>query len=142
MERWKRIGIFIGVVLLIVGILSFLMSRGLLGDLSWEKIGMWFAGIFPPLQLLFNSSKEDTEGTAENILKRHEDIEIEEEKHRQKMDEIIKEKEKKIENLDKEVKAVESRVELLNEKKKNIDKEVSQMSDSEKKKEAQDLWGK
>lgn len=141
MNKWAKIILVLAIILVIIGGIVYLQSQGYLENFSWETLSMWIAGLAAPIKLLFNAFSDDDE-EAKDIKSRHEQIQKEEKEHRKKMDEDIQQKEKRIQDLDKEVKAVESKVELLDEKKKNVYKEIAQMSDEQKKKEAQDQWGK
>ena len=142
MRRWIiAISVVLG-VLIIIGIIGFLQSQGVIPEFKWQTLTMIFAGLAAPFQLLARSFKSSDDEYPEKVIEEQEKAKEIERKHREEVDKSIKEKELRIELLNREVQTLDSRMQILKEKQQTIEPTIKKMSDSNKKSEAQDLWGK
>jgi len=138
MEMFKRWGITIGIIVLVLIVIGVLYDNGVL-DFEWQGLTMLFAALAAPYTLIKRWLVKDN--YAQSIEDKYEELNRKEVKHRTETDAKIKEKELKIEELEVKIKNSEKEVERIEKKKKKVKKEVEQMSLDELQEEGANYFG-
>ncbi|PIE85974.1 MAG: hypothetical protein CSA05_02945 [Bacteroidia bacterium] len=140
MKTWIVIFGSIFGILLILGIVGYLQSEGIIKEFKWQTLSMIAAAAAGPIKLIFkifsSSSTKLDEILNEQAATREKEI-----VHRETMDREILEKEKRIEVLNKKLENIDAKIQKLETKKETVDSEIEVMSDEEKTNEALKYWG-
>lgn len=140
MKLWIRIiGIVLGLAV-ILAIIGYLQSEGIIPEFKWQGLTMLAAGLAGPIKLLVKSFGGKMKYVDE-LEEKHAKIREDEVIHRQQTDSEILAKETKIKELNSKINTLDNKINTIKEKQSQIPGEIENMTDEEKQNEAIKVWG-